>query len=77
MKAQEMFEKLGFVLYNNTDGPSYKKKIGRELFRILFSDSEKIYYVDGSAAGVSLLEMTVDLHAAITRQMKELGWISE
>lgn len=77
MNAKEMFEKLGFVLYANIDGPSYKKKMGRTVFRILFSDSEKIYYVDGSVHGEPLLEMTVGLHAAITQQMWELGWISK
>lgn len=64
--AQEMFEELGYH--------KEKKIVGGYIsyfccdYEIMFDLNEKEY---------SASEITIELHKAITQQMKELGWLDE
>ena len=76
MKAKEMFEKLGYKIY---DIKYYKNDIcyikgEDDEVRILFDLKQKEYLADIHYEGG--IEMTVELHKAITQQMKELGWFT-
>lgn len=92
MSAKEMFEELGFKEYsNNNITISYKYKANRENtnYMIVFYFSDNTYQVFTQSYSSRLLKekkylpiyepyrINKKLHDAITKQLKELGWLNE
>ena len=77
MTALEMFEKLGYQYYRKTEYGSYiyqNYPFDRELgLRITFHYNGD-YEIESLNRHFDCV-VSVPLHKAITRQMKELGWI--
>lgn len=79
MKANEMFEQLGYKKtnfgYDPLDIIEYVKEttISRQI--VAFYLDWEVY--DTSLNGYDPLDITLELHLAITQQMKELGWFSK
>lgn len=74
MKAQEMFEKLGYELNNKRLAITYEKRTENEdeYEEICFStDIDQYYTIRNECFGTYV---TLELHQAITQQIKELGW---
>jgi len=83
MTPKEAFEQLGYYLIGNCGGLTYAKKDGlgnQEVIR--FNDIYKLVYIywetinpadDKVLPYKSMLN--VNIHLAINKQMKELGWI--
>lgn len=74
-KADEMLEKLGFILNDKCDWHiSYIKLIDKYSYCLLAIDlSNKSYCIEdeeGFSEGIS-----IELHQAICEKLKELGWI--
>lgn len=77
MTAKEMFEKLGYKYYKKT---SYGSIIYRNYDFDMDLGLEITFHYDGNYEIESLNRhfdciMSVQLHQAITQQMKELGWL--
>jgi hypothetical protein len=74
MNAKEMFEKLGYN--QELDGNEYIKYAkGSELDQeIMFNLSDKHYLCMDY---ITALTISIELHKAITRQLKELGWLDD
>ena len=79
MTAKEMFEKLGYIRQYKTDGCiCYRKSLINGAVRdVVFYDLKKQYFAielfdKGTAVQIFI---TIELHLAITQQIKELGWI--
>lgn len=70
MKAQQIFEKLGYFKIEKQDTILYIDKVN--FSRIRFNKLKKRYTVDEVSCVSSI---TIELHQAITEQIKELGWI--
>ena len=77
MTAQEMFEKLGYKFYKETD-------YGSVIYRNYDFDTELGLEITFHYSGDYEIEslnrhfdciVSVELHKAITKQMKELGWL--
>ncbi len=81
MTAKEIFEELGYVQTMNIDGLiEYIDYIHNEIGYIyirfdLFWESYEVGYFDGKTKTEKAIVTTTAEHNAITKQMKELGWI--
>lgn len=69
--AQEMFEKLGYEFEQEECYIRYKK--GSELDQEIFFDLQEKEYL--CMDYITALNISVELHQAITKQLIELGWI--
>jgi len=71
MTAKEKFEKLGFDLdiyeYN---GEEFLEYSFNDVEVIEFNKTKRIYKIF-----VPKINVSIEIHQAITQQMKELGWI--
>jgi hypothetical protein len=86
VNAKEMFEKLDYypfddeyhgcstITYLNDDG-GYFHKIKFINFRKIVRIEEYETYNEDTPQGV--VDVDIELHQAITQQMKELGWLGE
>ena len=71
MTSKEMFEALGYEQVTNNDNLiKYMDDNGKYVSFIRMCEEYEVGYYDGYARRVSIKE-----HEAITKQMKELGWI--
>lgn len=77
MKAEEMFESLGFrknksACYNNGH-ILYEKPVmnGTDIFTVEFKDGYVVY----TDLCMRCIKMSVELLKAINKQCEELGWI--
>ena len=68
MTAKEMFEKLGFNYKKYNMGFAYEKDDGNHQKFVHFD-------VNNSKYCTNVYHVDVELHNAITMQMKESGWI--
>ena len=84
MTAKEMFEELGYEQTMNIDGlieyidyiDYNHNEIGYIYIRFdLFWKSYEVGYFDGKTKTEKAIVATTAEHKAITKQMKELGWI--
>lgn len=83
--AKEMFEELGFYVDTHSEEIGiyeFHKDIkfdGYSTKRVHFDLRSKLYYVyyaKGNNFGdFGECEVTIELHNALTQQMKELGWL--
>ena len=69
--AQEMFEKLGYRFEKEEYYIRYRK--GGDLDKEVYFDLE--YKTYNTSDFITFMEIDIDLHKAITKQLKELGWI--
>ncbi len=72
MTAREMFKELDFIIDDETSiRIEYENDYDSNEY-IFFDKKDKDYIVSEEIRYIS-----VDLHKAITQQMKELGWLDE
>lgn len=73
MTAKEMFKELGYdEEHTSTHITYYKKKLLFGYKSVTFWMTYKNY---DTSDGYEELDVTPELHLAITQQMKELGWL--
>jgi hypothetical protein len=83
MKALELFAQLGYTHNQNADAIKYTLNAtldsDLELTRtitITFDIIKGYYFIEGLVGTKSMIvKMTAPLHYAISKQLKELGWI--
>lgn len=74
MTAKQMFQELGYTQTENNDIIRYvKKRYLLPLSKVIMFYPKLINY--DTSDGYEQLDITPELHLAITQQMKELGWI--
>lgn len=73
MTAQEMFLTKGWRLSNHNNNFYYTKKIGDILYDIVFDLGNKTYCIFANKNNNCVLN--VYEHQAVSKQMKEFGWI--
>ncbi|MDD5293737.1 MAG: hypothetical protein PHW40_05445 [Candidatus Izemoplasmatales bacterium] len=76
MKAKEMFKELGYEFVDEKRHfdwyITYKKPwSGTSVFFLKTSKTYNVYNLRGQA----VVDVSIELHKAITQQMKELGWL--
>ena len=72
LSAQKMFEELGYACQKNDVAIIYRKCLSTCINEIVFRlDFEK----DVAIEPLGGLFIDADTHKAITKQMKELGWL--
>jgi hypothetical protein len=70
MTAQEMFESLGYEIFDDDDYRlSYVLTHNNNLYFVNFYKNHRTYNIDVCYV------IDIKLHKAIHQQMKELGWI--
>ena len=78
MSAKEMFEELGFVQLR-TDDEEYNEfytLYAKNFIKIEFSKVCK-NYIAWDSGQMEIVKISFELHKAIHRQLKELGWIED
>lgn len=78
MNAKEMFEKLGYEVTLSGDSIIYRKKLERCTDKEVWFQTRKPHYftrIKHLSSAEDYATTEIELHQAITQQMKELGWI--
>jgi hypothetical protein len=83
MTAQQLFEQLGYIKTENEAFIQYKfeqtwdqeLKVIKRIY-LTFDKLKGYYYFEGVDSGKAAIpKINAGLHYAITKQLKELGWI--